>query len=613
MKKLYFAIACLLGSLSECYELTHTEKKIGPNKARIELKFNFKPGEYLYKESIITSVNNPHVKLSTLEPSKGATSFFDEASKKQKEGYKDAVTFTLTTEKEPGAVVNEALVHMHFSVNTTQEPQEKFVAVQFDKRAEKVGIGTNVDPALQGKHAVAAHVPGCEVQEPSFLGSFIKKTVNWVQTSVSRSKATLTTLFTSTGSWAIRFLAALILGILLSLTPCIYPMIPITVGILQASGSPSTFKNFLLALSYTLGISMTFALLGFFAAVGSCVFGEMQGSPWIIIPLALLLIYFGLTMFDWVHLYIPRFLMPKTGKVKGGSPLSAFIFGAISGTIASPCLSPGLVLILNYVTNISAQHFSGYLEGFLLLFIFGIGSSLPLLIIGTFSSSLHVLPKAGMWMVEIKKIVGLMLISMAFYHLSHLERLLPWYIFVWVIVVSFFALGIYYFVSIHAHDRTIMKHYKNFMGTALIIVACIMMLQGQKALYDHLHPHAIVSAWFNDYDQAKEKALKEGKLLFIDIGATYCAACASLDQRIFAVEKIQEVLSAFVQLKVESDVHTTSYERLKSIYGKYIEGYPTYLVVDPKTDTVLKKWSVEIEDLSMAGIVDELEKIKSSH
>ncbi len=142
-------------------------------------------------------------------------------------------------------------------------------------------------------------------------------------------------------------------------------MIPITVGILQASGTPSAFKNFLLALSYTLGISTTFALLGFVAALGSCVFGEMQGSPWVVIPLATLLIYFGLSMFDWVHLYIPRFLQPKTGKVKGGSPLSAFIFGAISGTIASPCLSPGLVLILNYVTNSGAQHFTGYIEGFL--------------------------------------------------------------------------------------------------------------------------------------------------------------------------------------------------------------------------------------------------------
>ena len=128
-------------------------------------------------------------------------------------------------------------------------------------------------------------------------------------------------------------------------------------------------------------------------------------------------------------MYIPRWLQPSATSVKGGTLLSAYLFGALSGTVASPCLSPGLVLILNYVTNISGHHIAHYIESFGLLFLFGVGSSLPLLIIGTFSGSLHVLPKAGAWMNEVKKLVGIMLFAMAFYHLSHLEHILPWYIF----------------------------------------------------------------------------------------------------------------------------------------------------------------------------------------
>lgn len=614
MNKTNFVLAFLaLGAISFesfSYNVTHTIKKIDANKLNIEVTFTLKPKEFLYKQGFMTSVNNPDIKLSNPEPSSKPIQFFDETSKKEKEGYKDTVTFVLQAQKEPKETISDALAHIHFSVTSLSAPQEKIIPLHFDAT---VATQKKPDAMPEPMHsvkpsAIKTQLPACDVQQPSLLGTAIQKTINWVQASVSQARHTLTSLFTSTGSHIIRFLAALILGLLLSLTPCIYPMIPITIGILQASGSSSSTRNFFLALSYTLGISTTFAILGFIAAIGSCVFGELQGSPWVVIPLALLLIYFALSMFDWVNLYIPRFMQPKTGKLKGGSPLSAYLFGALSGTIASPCLSPGLVLILNYVTNITSAHLLGYLEGFVLLFLFGIGSSLPLLIIGTFSTSLHVLPKAGAWMVEIKKIVGLMLICMAFYQLSHLERLLPWHILVWAIVLTLFALGIYYYASIQAHDRPMMRRYKNIMGTVLIIAACFMMIQGQKALYDHLYPQPTHSKWLHDYDQAHAQALKEHKLLFIDIGATYCAACSHLDHHIFNQQLIQDALSHYVQLKIDSDVHTNAYEKVKMLYSTFIEGFPTYLVVDPKTNTVIKKWSVDIDQLSLEGLSVELAK-----
>ncbi len=501
------------------YEITHRVQKLDQNTQSVALTFTLKPGEYLYKESIIASINNPHIILTPSSPSSQAVTFFDEQLKKEREGYKNSVTFTFTAKKAPEETIHQADFHMHFAVTTTTEPQEKSITLEFSKPVqEKSSANPVLEPLSPSKQILVTHTPSCEPQQPSLLGSFVQKIINWIKVQVSHAKEISTTLFTSTGSRFIRCVAALLLGLLLSLTPCIYPMIPITIGILQANGTSSGFRNFLLAGSYTLGISTTFALLGFIAALGSCVFGELQGSPWLVIPLAALLIYFGLSMFDWVHFYVPKFLQPKTSKVKGGSLLSAYLFGAISGTIASPCFSPGLILILNYVTTIGTQYtgasaIAGYLEGLLLLFIFGVGSSLPLLLIGTFSTSLHFLPKAGMWMVEIKKLVGLMLIFMAFYQLSHLERLLPWYLFVWVIVLSLFALGIYYFATVGTHDRPSMKRYKNAMGTLLIVLACIMMVQGQKALYDHFYPHK-ATMWLTDYDKARENALKKQKLLF---------------------------------------------------------------------------------------------------
>ncbi len=596
-----FLLSCALyGS-----ELTHTSKKVNDKMQQISLQFTLKPGEYLYKESLVITANNPAVRLTPALPSVQPVSFFDTTSKKQRLGYKDAVAFSLTAEKQGTAPLEKAQLHTQYRTNTNAGPQHASIDLSFDQPRPQVTSPALSLPVSQERTTQPA--PSCEPPQPSLVGSFVQKMTNAFHATVAHTKQTLSSLFSTTGSPLLRFFAAFLLGVLLSLTPCIYPMIPITVGILGASGTSSAFKNFLLAASYTLGISTTFALLGLVAALGSCVFGELQGSPFLIVPLALLLIYFGLSMFDIIQLRIPSFLQPKT-KVKGGSALSAYLFGAVSGTVASPCLSPGLVLILNYVAH-RTQHFTGYLEGLLLLFIFGVGSSLPLLIIGTFSGSLHVLPRAGQWMVEIKKLVGIMLISMAFYHLSHLERWVPWYILVWFVVLAFLALGVYYYSSIKAHENKWMARYKNGMGTALIIGACILMLQGEKAVYDHMHPieHP---AWLHDYDKAHEQALKEGKLLFIDIGATYCSTCVSFDKRIFTETKIEEALKSYVQLKINSDVDTKAYDQVKAPHGSYIEGFPTYLVVDPQTNTILKKWSIDIDDLSIEGLVLALETIR---
>ncbi|MBA3752507.1 thioredoxin family protein, partial [Candidatus Dependentiae bacterium] len=338
-----------------------------------------------------------------------------------------------------------------------------------------------------------------------------------------------------------------------------------------------------------------------------------QGNPLFILPVSALFIYFGLSMFDIVQIPIPRFLQPKTGKVQGGSFLSAYLFGAVSGTIASPCLSPGLILILHYVASIASQSFMGYLEGFGLLFIFGIGSSLPLLIIGTFSGSLKMLPKSGLWMVEIKKLIGIMLIAMALYHLSHLERYVPWYIFVWIIVATFITLGIYYFVSASKSSTTGMSRYRNLMGVVLFIAAGLIALQGQKALYDHLYPSVKKSIWSHDYQKALTQAQQEHRLLFIDIGATYCPACKTLDSQIFSQQPILHALQDFISLKIESDVHTTSYEALKADYGSFIQGFPTFLIVDPTTKEVIKKWSVEINQLSLVQIQAELQALARTY
>lgn len=585
---------------------TESLRNISATEIEVTLTFKMASGEYLYKDSLLTTVSTPQVTFTPLITSSKPQTIFDETYKKQKEVYTGTVLFKTIVKSTPSLASPEVVMHTHYLLNTDKQPREKTFAIPFILSQEKPAtITSEPKPVKAIPSSDSLH---CDPTQPSLLGNFIRKLLNTISASITHARAVLSSLFAQTGSKTIRFLAALLLGLLLSLTPCIYPMIPITIGILQASGSKSAYKNFVLALFYTLGISTTFAVLGLVAAIGSCVFGELQGSPWIILPLSLLLIIFGLTMFDFFQLPIPRWLQPKA-QVKGGSYFSAFLYGAVTGTVASPCLSPGLVLILNYVANITSMSLAAYLEGFLLLFIFGVGSSIPLLIIGTFSGSLALLPKAGAWMIEIKKIVGIMLIAMALYHLSHLERLLPWYLFIWVVMVTFIVLGIYYFLSVKSYDSKSMRYYKNGMGVVLIVIACIVGVQGERAIIEHFFPEESMQAWMTDYEQAYTVAKTQNKLLFIDIGATYCAACKALDNQIFKQQKIQNVLALFTLLKIEADINIKSYEQVKQLYGEHIVGYPTYLIVDPSTHNVIKKWSIEIDLLSLDALEEEFKRL----
>lgn len=446
---------------------------------------------------------------------------------------------------------------------------------------------------IQTEQTETTTKPSCPIPQPSLTGSLINQISEAIKGTKLFWKEKLSSIFDKTGSSWIRIIICFFLGILLSLTPCIYPMIPITIGVLQINQNKTALQSFLMASSYTVGISTTFAIFGFISSLGSCVFGQLQGSPWIVIPFAAFLLYFAFSMFDFYEIYIPKFLRPKNRAVKGGSYFSAFIFGVISGTVSSPCLSPGLLLILDYVSNISINGLiTGYMEGFLLLFIFGIGSSLPLLIIGTFSGAMNLLPKAGMWMVEVKKLFGLMLISMALYHLSHLERFLPWLIFVWIIVLSLFALGLYYFKNIRYHDSRNMKVYKAFMGTLLIIIGCLFGIQGSTNIYE-LRAEPI---WLHDYKLAHKKALEEKKPLLIKIGATYCSACKVVDKKIFGNEKIASQITNYIPLEVESDLHEEVFKNVNKLFGSHIKGFPTILIVNPKKETVITKWTEDILD-----------------
>jgi len=203
---------------------------------------------------------------------------------------------------------------------------------------------------------------------------------------------------------------AFIAGLLVSLTPCIYPMIPITIGILHTNQQQSLWKNFFAALLYVSGISIVYAALGFISATTSVMFGSWLGNTWFIIFLLFFFTYLAGSMFGWYELHIPSFAGLSTTQSGPRSLPQIFLFGMISGTITSPCLTPALAILLSLVAKQANP-----LLGFITLFSFAFGMGSLLIIIGTGAGALSLLPRAGEWMNIIKNIFGFITLATGIY------------------------------------------------------------------------------------------------------------------------------------------------------------------------------------------------------
>jgi len=200
------------------------------------------------------------------------------------------------------------------------------------------------------------------------------------------------------------YLFAFLGGVVLSFSPCVYPLIPITSGYIGVNAAGSRIRGFMLSLIYVLGLAVTYSVLGLLASLGGILFGRISTMPVVRLTVGILIFIFGLSMLDRFQIYLPQFFRPANVNKKGYFP--AFVLGLGSGLIASPCVTPVLGSILVYLADKKNVFY-----GTTLLFVFALGLGTLLIIVGTFSGILANLPKSGRWMTYIKKISALVLIA----------------------------------------------------------------------------------------------------------------------------------------------------------------------------------------------------------
>jgi len=202
-------------------------------------------------------------------------------------------------------------------------------------------------------------------------------------------------------------------GLATSLNPCVYPMIPITAGILGGvgAGEHSRRRTVLLTLTYVTGLALVYALLGVLAGLTGTLFGSVSTNPWAYFVMGNLLLVFGLALLDVFSMNAPDRVLAWAGRVGGGSYGGVFALGATSGLVAAPCGAPAFAAVLTFVAATGSA-----LLGFLYLFVFSLGLTALLVLVGILSHTLAALPAPGRWTLWIKRAGGVVLLAMAEYY-----------------------------------------------------------------------------------------------------------------------------------------------------------------------------------------------------
>ena len=395
-----------------------------------------------------------------------------------------------------------------------------------------------------------------------------------------------------------------IVGFLTSLTPCIYPMIPITLAVLGVRAphkgeKPSHWRSVSISIVYVLGLAVTYSTLGVVAASTGGLFGSALSNIWVVSVIAVLFVAMGLGMFGLFEVQAPAFIRNRIGNspAKGGY-VGAFATGLVAGVIASPCIGPVLVSVLAFIAQTQNQ-----LLGFMLLFSFALGMGLLFIILGVSGSLLARLPRAGSWMEIVKYFFGTIMIAMAFYYI---QPLYPKWLFLSLLGVAGAMLGSFY----GAFDPL-----TNFNGSArlkkggmiiLFTVGVALLVGGVAQKLGLVSSTALQAATpvatansplpiFKPYsDAAFEEAKKSGKPIMLDFMAEWCGACKELEAQTYPVPEVSGLMNQFTMFKIDATESTDEISRITTKFG--IIGLPTLMFYNAKGEAK--------PDLSLTGFED---------
>ena len=367
-------------------------------------------------------------------------------------------------------------------------------------------------------------------------------------------------------------LAALLGGLLVSLTPCVYPMIAVTVSVFGAKEARSRAQGVLLSLAFVLGIVAMFVPLGLAAGLTGGMFGAVLQSKWVIVVISLLFLAMAASMFGAFEFTLPSALTNKLATVGGIGLKGAFVLGLVCGVIAAPCTGPVLTGILTWIAKTQSAAL-----GALAMAAFALGLGAPFFLVGAFAVQL---PKSGRWMVHVKSVLGIVLVVVALWFLGSAFPALTKFArptTTFLAVAAAAALVGLLLGAVHRSFEEPGPGVKGRKGLGILLV-CL----GGFAFIAGVSKPSRTLAWESiSVAEARTKAAAEKRPLLLDFTAAWCGACKELDKHTFSEDGVAREAGRFVAVKVdatddEDPVVTATMKEHKVV------GLPTVLVYDSR-------------------------------
>lgn len=480
---------------------------------------------------------------------------------------------------------------LNFTLNIEQADEGSFITVRYQGCAEK-GLcypptkkKISLDKVIQQSNSTdsAAVLSALAIDETSTTSPSEKS-------SPEASEQHQLADMLKQGSWVLTLLAFFAGGLLLSFTPCVFPMYPILTGIIVGAGKQdtplTTKKAFTLSFFYVQGMAVTYTLLGIVVALAGAQFQAIFQHPYVLIALSILFVFLALSMFGVFNLALPASWQNKlnnvSNKQKGGSIFGVVVMGVISGLVASPCTTAPLTGALLYISQTG-----DVVLGASALYALSLGMGLPLLILG--SSGGKLLPKAGAWMNIIKNVFGLLLLAVPVFLL---ERFIPEIAsnVLWALLLLGSASYLYV-----ANQNSAMNQPKGFWFGLRSLLVFLMLFFGANMMYQLFMPNSTHTAstvnqgskiqHFTQVTSLQElqstvtQANNEGKTVMVDLYADWCVACKEFEQYTFPDEKVQLSLANSVLVQIDL-TDTGSDESVELMEHFNVFGLPSILFFD---------------------------------
>lgn len=427
---------------------------------------------------------------------------------------------------------NTASTNLEVEITASKQPTEEKNEIKSDTN--------NID--------ISSNEPSQTIPDEKNIKSNTKNENDSISSKLEESGLLLSLIFVFLG------------GLALNLTPCVYPLIPITIGYFGGQAEGKTSRLFLLGVLYVLGMALTYSVIGVVTSLSGAVFGTLLQNPFVIIGIALLFVILALSQFGVYEFKLPDSLVMKAGGAKGGV-FGAFFMGLTMGIVAAPCIGP---FVLGLVTYVAAKGDPFY--GFLMFFVLALGLGLPYLLLALFSGKIKNLPRAGFWMDGVKHIFGFLLLGMAIYFLN---PILPKGIQSYTLpIFGIISVIILFFMDKEANKVKGFRIFKIIFSVVVLAVS-IYALTPQKKLEPEWQTFSL---------DKYEASLNNNEKMIIDFYADWCIPCKELDAMTFSDPTVVEKMQDYSCYKVDMTKMDDEKENLRKKFN--VVGMPTVLIIN---------------------------------